>query len=280
MTSRSEFLLAGVMGWPIAQSRSPVLHNFWLKQHSLRGAYVPFAVQPGRLAAALRALHPLNFAGCNLTIPHKQAAMQIVDEVDETATAIGAISCVVVRKDGSRSGTNNDWYGFTHNILEFVPEWRADVGPAVVLGAGGSARAIVYGLIQRGAREIRICNRTLARAQALAGDFGSSVRAVAWEQRHDALDGATILVNTTSQGMTGQQPLDLTLERLPQSALVNDIVYIPRETPLLLSARARGNQIVTGLGMLLHQAVPAWKAWFDIEPKVTPELRAAVEAAI
>ncbi len=280
MTSRSDFLLAGVMGWPIAQSRSPVLHNFWLKQHGLRGAYLPFAVQPGRLAAALRALRPLNFAGCNLTIPHKQAAMQIVDEVDETAKAIGAISCVAVRKDGSLSGTNNDWYGFTHNILEFVPEWRADVGPAVVLGAGGSARAIVYGLIQRGAREIRICNRTLARAQALAGDFGSSVRAVAWEQRHDALDGAAILVNTTSQGMTGQQPLDLTLERLPKSALVNDIVYIPRETPLLLSARARGNQIVTGLGMLLHQGVPAWKAWFDIEPKVTPELRAAVEAAI
>ncbi len=280
MTSRSDFLLAGVMGWPIAQSRSPVLHNFWIKQHGLRGTYVPFAIPPGQLAAALRALHPLGFAGCNLTIPHKQAAMQIVDEVDETAKAIGAISCVIVRKDGSLSGTNNDWYGFTHNILEFVPDWRVVDGVAVVIGAGGGARAVVYGLLQRGAREIRICNRTLARAQALAKDFGSAVRAVAWEQRHDALDGAAILVNTTSQGMTGQPPLDLSLDRLPASALVNDIVYIPRETPLLAAARARGNPIVTGLGMLLHQGVRAWKAWFGIEPKVTPELRAAIEATI
>ncbi len=280
MTSASSFLLAGVMGWPIAQSRSPVLHNFWIKQHGLRGTYVPFAIPPGQLAAALRALHPLGFAGCNLTIPHKQAAMQIVDEVDETAKAIGAISCVIVRKDGSLSGTNNDWYGFTHNILEFVPDWRVVDGVAVVIGAGGGARAVVYGLLQRGAREIRICNRTLARAQALAKDFGSAVRAVAWEQRHDALEGAATLVNTTSLGMTGQPPLDLALDRLPTFALVNDIVYIPRETPLLSAARARGNSIVRGLGMLLHQGVPAWKAWFGIEPKVTPELRAAVEAAI
>jgi shikimate dehydrogenase len=280
MTSASSFLLAGVMGWPIAQSRSPVLHNFWIKQHGLRGTYVPFAIPPGQLAAALRALHPLNFAGCNLTIPHKQAAMQIVDEVDETAKAIGAISCVIVRKDGSLSGTNNDWYGFTHNILEVVPDWRADAGPAVVIGAGGGARAVVYGLLERGAREIRICNRTFVRAQALAGDFGGTVRAMPWEQRHEALDGAATLVNTTSLGMTGQPPLDLSIERLPKSALVNDIVYIPRETPLLLAAKARGNRIVTGLGMLLHQGVPAWKAWFGIEPKVTHELRAAVEAAI
>jgi len=277
---RSEFLLAAVMGWPIAQSRSPVLHNFWLQQHGLRGAYLPLAIEPGRLEAALRALHPLGFAGCNLTIPHKQAAMRIVDEVDETAKAIGAISCVVVRKDGPLSGTNNDWYGFTHNILEFVPDWRADAGPAVVIGAGGGARAVIYGLIQRGAREIRVCNRTLARAETLASDFSNTVRAVDWDARHDALDGAAILVNTTSLGMTAQPPLDLSLERLPRSALVNDIVYIPRETPLLAAARARGNPTVTGLGMLLHQGVPAWKAWFGIEPKVTPELRAAIEATI
>jgi shikimate dehydrogenase len=206
--------------------------------------------------------------------------MRIVDAVDETARAIGAISCVIVREDGSLAGTNNDWYGFTHNILDVVPDWRADSGPAVVIGAGGGARAVIYGLLQRGAREIRMCNRTLARAQMVANDFGGAVRAVAWEQRHDALDGAAILVNTTSQGMTGQPPLDLSLERLPTSALVNDIVYIPRETPLLAAARARGNRIVTGLGMLLHQGVPAWKAWFGIEPKVTPELRAAVEATL
>jgi shikimate dehydrogenase len=280
MPSRSDFHLAAVMGWPIAQSRSPVLHNFWMQQHSLRGSYLPLAIPPERLEAALRALHPLGFAGCNLTIPHKQAAMHVVDEIEEIAETIGAISCVVVRKDGSLAGTNNDWYGFTHNILEFLPEWRGDAGPAVVIGAGGSARAVIYSLLQRGAREIRVCNRTRARAQMLADDFGGVVRAVAWEQRHDALDGAAILVNTTSQGMTGQPPLDLSLERLPKAALVNDIVYIPRETPLLVAARARGNRIVTGLGMLLHQGVPAWKAWFGIEPKVTPELRGAVEAAI
>jgi shikimate dehydrogenase len=280
MPSPSSFLLAAVMGWPITQSRSPVLHNFWLQQHGLRGAYLPLAIPPDRLEAALRALHPLGFAGCNLTIPHKQAAMRIVDEVDETAKAIGAISCVVVRKDGSLTGANNDWYGFTHNILDVVPDWRADAGPAVVIGAGGGARGVIYGLLRRGAREIRVCNRTLTRAQAVASDFGGVVRAVDWDWRHHALDGTAILVNTTSLGMTGHQPLDLSLERLPTSALVNDIVYSPRETRLLVAARARGNRSVTGLGMLLHQGVPAWQAWFGIEPKVTPELRAAVEAAI
>jgi shikimate dehydrogenase len=268
------------MGWPIAQSRSPALHNFWLAQHKLKGTYVPLAVPPERLERALRALPALNFSGCNLTIPLKQAAMAVVDEIDDTAKAIGAISCVVVREDGSLKGTNNDWYGFTHNILEFVPEWRGDEGPAVVIGAGGGARAVIYGLFRRGAREIRICNRTFARAQALADAFGPATKAIPWERRHDALDGAAILVNTTSQGMTGQPPLDLPLDRLPMSALVNDIVYIPRETPLLLAARARGNRIVTGLGMLLHQGVPAWQAWFGIEPKVTPELRAAIEATL
>jgi shikimate dehydrogenase len=235
---------------------------------------------PERLEAALRALPALNFSGCNLTIPLKQNALRIVDEVDSTARTIGAISCVVVRQDGSLSGLNNDWYGFVHNILEFVPDWRADAGPAVAIGAGGGARAVLYGLMERGAREIRLCNRTPERAQAVAKEFGSPVRAVPWEQRHDALDGAAILVNTTSQGMVGQPPLDLNLDRLPKSALVNDIIYIPKETPLLAAARARGNRTVTGLGMLLHQGIPSWKAWFGIEPKVTPELRARIEATL
>jgi shikimate dehydrogenase len=278
--SSSPFLLAGVMGFPIAQSRSPALHNFWFAQHELAGTYVPLAIPPERLERALRALPALNFAGCNLTIPLKQKAFEIVDQVNDTAKAIGAISCVIVRADGSVAGTNNDWYGFTHNILEFVPDWRADAGPAVVMGAGGAARAVVYGLLRSGAREIRICNRTSARAQSLADAFGANVRAAPWEQRHDALEGAAMLVNTTSQGMAGQPSLDLALDRLPKSALVNDIVYIPRETPLLLAARARGNRTVTGLGMLLHQGIPAWKAWFGIEPKVTAELRAAIEATL
>jgi shikimate dehydrogenase len=280
MPANDRFLLAAVMGWPISQSRSPMLHNYWIAQHGLAGSYVPLAVPPERLEAALRALPALNFSGCNLTIPLKQDAMRIVDEVDITARKIGAISCVAVRPDGSLAGFNNDWYGFIHNILELAPDWRPDAGPAVVIGAGGGARAVVYGLMECGATEIRLCNRTVARAQQLADAFGGPVKVVPWSERHDALDGAATLVNATSQGMIGQPPLDLALDRLPTSALVNDIVYIPRETPLIVAARARGNRAVTGLGMLLHQGVPAWKLWFGIEPKVTTELRAAIEATL
>jgi shikimate dehydrogenase len=280
MASPDRFLLAAVMGWPIFQSRSPLLHNFWFAQHRLAGSYVPLAIPPERLEAALRALPALNFSGCNLTIPLKQDALRIVDEVDITAKKIGAISCVVVRQDGSLAGLNNDWYGFTHTILEFVPDWRADASPVVVIGAGGGARAVLYGLLERGARAIRLCNRTLARAQSLAQEFGLPVHAVPWEQRHEALDGAAMLVNATSQGMIGQAALDLRLDKLPKAALVNDIIYIPRETPLIEAARKRGNRTVTGLGMLLHQGIPAWKAWFGIEPKVTAELRAKIEATV
>jgi len=280
MTSPDRFLLAAVMGWPIFQSRSPIVHNFWFAEHGLAGSYVPLAMPPERLEAALRALPTLNFSGCNLTIPLKQDAMRIVDEVDITAKKIGAISCVVVRKDGSLWGSNNDWYGFTHNILEFVPDWRAELGPVTVTGAGGGARAVIYGLMERGAREIRLCNRTLARAQAVAKEFGGPITVLPWDARHDALDGCAMLVNATSQGMIGQAALDLRLDKLPKSALVNDIIYIPRETPLLAAARERGNRTVTGLGMLLHQGVPAWKAWFGIEPKVTAELRAKIEATL
>jgi len=280
MPSPDRFLLAAVMGWPISQSRSPMLHNHWFAEHGLAGAYVPLAIRPEGLRAALRALPALTFSGCNLTIPHKQEAMRIVDEVDITATKIGAISCVVARPDGTLSGSNNDWYGFVHNILDFVPDWRADTGPVAVMGAGGGARAVVYGLMERGAREIRLCNRTHARALNLAKDFGGPINVLPWNERHACLDGVAMLVNATSQGMIGQPPLDLALDRLPKDALVNDIIYIPRETPLIEAARARGNRTVTGLGMLLHQGIPAWKAWFGIKPKVTAELRAKIEATL
>jgi shikimate dehydrogenase len=280
MPPPDRFLLAAVMGWPISQSRSPMLHNYWFEQHKLAGCYVPLAMPPDRLRAALRALPALNFSGCNLTIPLKQDAMKIVDEVDITARKIGAISCVVVRPDGSLAGFNNDWFGFVHNNLELVPDWRADAGPVAVMGAGGGARAVVYGLMERGAREIRLCNRTLVRAQTLAKEFGGPIHVLPWEARHDALEGAAMLVNATSQGMVGQAPLDLRLDKLARDALVSDIIYIPRETPLIAAARNRGNRTVTGLGMLLHQGVPAWKAWFGIEPKVTAELRARIEATL
>jgi shikimate dehydrogenase len=280
MAHPDRFLLAGVMGWPVMHSRSPKLHNYWFEKYRLAGTYVPLAVKPEGLRAALRALPALCFSGCNLTIPHKQAAMTIVDEVDAVGQRIGAISCVTVRPDGSLLGSNNDWYGFVHNILQEYPGWRADAGPVVVIGAGGGARAVVYGLAERGAREIRLVNRTLERAQQLARDFGGPIKALPWHERHAALDGAAMLVNATSQGMVGNPPLDLDLARLPNSALVADIVYIPRATPLLAAARARGNRTINGLGMLLHQGRPAWQAWFGIEPEVTPELRALIEATI
>jgi len=280
MANPDRFLLAGVMGWPVMHSRSPLLHNYWFKQHGLTGTYVPLAIAPATLAAALRALHPLGFAGCNLTLPHKQAAMTVVDEVDALAKNIGAISCVIARPDGSLAGTNNDCYGFIENLRQSQPGWRADAGPVVVIGAGGGARAVCYGLAQEGAREIRVVNRSLARAQEIANNFGGPLKALPWEQRHDALDGAAMVVNTTSCGMVGQPALDLKLDKLSKNALAADIIYIPLETPLLAAARARGNPTFNGLGMLLHQGRPAWKAWFGIEPQVTAELRALLEKTI
>jgi shikimate dehydrogenase len=280
MAHSAKFLLAGVMGWPVMHSRSPLLHNYWLTTHKLAGSYVPLAIEPARLAAALRALHPLGFAGCNLTIPHKQAAMSIVDEVDAVARTIGAISCVVVRLDGSLAGSNNDCYGFIHNLKQEQPTWRANAGPVAVIGAGGGSRAVCYALAQDGAREIRLLNRTFERAKKLADDFGAPVTALRWEQREDALADVALVVNTTNQGMVGEPALDLNLSRLPRTAIAADLIYIPRETPFLATARARGNLIVNGLGMLLHQARPAWQAWFGIEPEVTPELRALIENSL
>jgi shikimate dehydrogenase len=280
MAHPDRFLLAGVMGWPVMHSRSPMLHNYWFEQHELAGTYVPLAIRPEGLKAALRALHPLGFSGCNLTIPHKQQAMQIVDEVDTLAKKIGAISCVVVRRDGSLAGTNNDCYGFIESVRQEQPGWRADAGPAVVIGAGGGSRAVCYALAQEGAKEIRLVNRTLARAQEIAADFGGPIRALPWEQRRDALEGAAMVVNTTSQGMVGQGALDIGLDKLPRTALAADIVYIPLETPFLAAARERGSRTINGLGMLLHQARPAWKAWFGIEPQVTGELRSMIERTI
>ena len=280
MSHTERFFLAGLMGWPVMHSRSPKLHNYWFEQHGLAGTYVPLAIEPKNLEAALRSLAPLGFAGCNLTIPLKEAALPFVDEVDAQTRRIGASSCVVVRPNGSLLATNNDGYGYIEGILEADPAWRADAGPIVVIGSGGGSRAVVYSLAERGAREIRLFNRTFDRAKALEQEFGAPIRALPWEEREEALGDAAMVVNTTSQGMVGQPPLDLNLDKLPRAALVSDIVYIPRETPLLARARQRGNRTVNGLGMLLHQARPAWRAWFGIETKVTPELRALIEATI
>ena len=268
------------MGWPVMHSRSPLMHNYWMDQQGLSGTYVPLAIRPGELAPALRALHPLGFAGCNLTIPHKLDAITIVDEVDDVAKKIGAISCVVVRDDGSLFGTNNDWLGFIGNLKQEQAGWRADAGPIVVIGAGGGGRAVCYALLREGATEIRLANRTPEKAVALVEEFGGPIHAVPWKERHEALVGAAMAVNVTSQGMDGQPALDLRLDMLSKSALAIDIIYTPLETPFLAAARKRGNRTLNGLGMLLHQGPPAWKLWFDIEPTVTAELRERMENSI
>jgi shikimate dehydrogenase len=276
---QERFFLTGLMGDPVMHSRSPLLHNYWLKHYGLVGSYVLLAIKPPDLDRALKALPALGFAGCNITIPHKEAAMAAMDHVDPVARRIGAMNCVVVGPDGSLSGFNNDGYGYIESLRQEHPGWRADAGPVVVIGAGGGARAVVSALCDAGAPEVRLVNRTQQRAERLAADYGTPVRAHRWEDRNAALSGAAMLVNTTSLGMDGQAQLDLKLDQLPEHALVSDIIYIPRETPLLAQARLRGNPVSNGLGMLIHQARPAFKAWFGILPVVTPKLRAAMEAA-
>lgn len=280
MTSPDRFLLAGVVGWPVMHSRSPLMHNYWLAQQDLTGSYVPLAIEPENLAAALRALHSLGFAGCNVTIPHKLEAMKIMDEVDEVAKKIRAVSCVVVRPDGSLFGTNNDWIGFLGNLKEQQPSWRADGAPVAVIGAGGGGRAVCHALGHDGATEIRLVNRTRAHAELLKDDIGGPITVLPWEDRHDALDGVGTVVNVTNQGMVGEPPLDLHLDKLPPAAVAVDIIYTPLESPFLAQARARGHAAVNGLGMLLHQGPPAWKRWFGVEPVVTAELRERMERSI
>jgi shikimate dehydrogenase len=272
--------LAGVMGWPVAHSLSPRLHGHWLRRYEIDGAYVPLPVRPERLEQALGALPALGFAGTNLTIPHKEAAVSLVDRLSPAAERIGAVNTVVVEPDGTLSGDNTDGFGFIASLSERRLGWDAAVGPTVVLGAGGAARAIAVALLDAGAPEVRLLNRTPERARALAGELGGPVHAVEWAERSLALADAALLVNTTSLGMHGQPPLDLALDALPRTALVTDVVYSPLITALLAAARARGNPVVDGLGMLLHQARPGFRAWFGVDPVVDGDLRAAVIAGL
>jgi shikimate dehydrogenase len=275
--------IAGIMGWPVAHSRSPLLHGYWLQKYAIDGAYVPLPIRPEHFAQAFRALPLLGFAGGNITVPHKQAALANADRVDAVARRIGAVNAIVIDANGQIEGRNTDGLGFIGNLHAAQPGWQAARGPAVVCGAGGAARAVVVTLADAGVPEIRLVNRTAARAEELARGIGAGIRVVGWADRAAALDGVNLLVNTTSLGMTGQPALDLDLARLPTEAVVYDIVYVPRITPLLAAAMARGNPVVDGLGMLLHQARPAFLAWFGVEPEVTPDLvqliRADIEAA-
>lgn len=268
--------LAGVMGWPIAHSRSPRLHGFWLDRYGIDGGYVPLAVRPEDLAQALRALPALGFRGTNLTLPHKEAAMAVVDEVDPQARRVGAVNTIAVGDDGRLRAWNTDAFGFLEHLKAAVPAWRPDAGPAVVLGAGGSARAVCAALIDSGVPAIRLVNRTLSRAETVATAIGGAIEPVGWDVRDAALSDAALLVNTTLLGMAGQAPLEMDLRCLPRAAVVYDIVYVPLETPLLRTAAARGNPVVDGLGMLLHQARPGFEAWFGTPPVVDDGLRAFV----
>ena len=279
MTFTGAATVAGVAGWPITHSRSPRIHNYWLRKYDIDGVYVPFAIDPYGAREAFRAIPSLGLAGMNVTVPHKETAYKAMDEVDRWAQRLKAVNTIVVR-DGVLYGANTDAYGFLESLREAQPSWRADIGPAVVLGAGGAARAIVAGLQDQGATDIFVANRTVARAKALQDELGDPVRSIVWEERAEALDGAALIVNTTSLGMEGQPPLDLTLDALPPDAVVYDIVYVPLETPLLAAARARGNPTVDGLGMLLHQARPGFRDWFGTDPEVGQVLRDHVLEAL
>ena len=266
------------MGWPVAHTRSPAIHNHWIAQYSLKGAYVQLPVQPQNLEAAIRGLPALGFAGCNITVPHKVNAMQLMDTLHPAARRIAAINTVVVQADGSLMGVNNDGIGYIQSLRDAKPDWRGDVGPALVLGAGGAARAIVVALLDEGVPEVRLCNRTQDKAQALKDAFGDRVTIIPWAERNSAMAGVRLLVNTTTQGLHGQPALDVVLDDLPAEALVSDAIYIPLETPLLAAARQRGHQTVNGLFILLNQARPAFQAWFGVSPEITPGLLAAVQA--
>lgn len=270
--------LAGVLGWPVAHSRSPRLHNYWLQHYGINGAYLPLPVEAEHFAEAVRGLVRVGFAGANVTVPHKEAAFAICDRVDDSARKAGAANTLIFGEAGEIFGSNTDGFGLIEALRATVAHFDARHGPAVVLGAGGSARAVVQALTEAGAPEIRLVNRTPERAERLAAELGGPVRTTAWDDLAAALDGAALLVNTTTLGMKGQPPLALDLAPLPATAVVNDIVYTPLETELLRAARRRGNPVVDGLGMLLHQARGGFRAWFGRDPEVTEALRRHVAA--
>ncbi|MFI4999983.1 MAG: shikimate dehydrogenase [Reyranellales bacterium] len=276
---------AAIVGWPVEHSRSPALHGFWLKQHGINGHYGRLPVEPNRqaleaLVAFLR--RTPNARGCNLTLPHKIEIMPLLDRIDPAAAHIGAVNTVIKRPDGTLEGRNSDAFGFLAALQQGAPDWRAAAGPVVVLGAGGAARAVVATLVDAGVPELRLVNRTRSAAIDLGVAFapkdGRRITIERWDERDAALDGVTLLVNTTSLGMTGKPPLEIDLSRLPPSAVVDDIVYIPLETELLAAARERGHRCIDGLGMLLHQGRLGFEAWFGQKVMVSAEQRRAVLA--
>ncbi len=270
---------AAVIGWPIEHSRSPMIHGYWLKTYGIDGSYTKIAVKPEDVTAFVNSLAERALAGCNVTLPHKEAVFRAADVREASAEAVGAANTLWL-EGGRLHAANTDTYGFMRHLEVSAPAWRAKDRPVLLLGAGGAARGIVYGMLEAGVGEVRVANRTLARAEEIARHFGSRVKPLAWADAERAAGDCGLAVNTTSLGMAKTGPLEFDVGCLPSDATVADIVYVPLETELLRRARARGLVVVDGLGMLLHQAVPGFAKWFGVTPDVTDELRDILVADI
>lgn len=275
MTELAKIPLAGVIGHPIAHSRSPALHGYWLRKYGIKGHYIPMDIAPADLKEALAWLPRLGFVGLNVTIPHKEAVLGLADIVTDRAALIGAANTLIFRKDGRLHADNTDGLGFIANLRQHAPNWAPAAGPAAIFGAGGAARAVVAALIEVGVPEIRIANRSRPRADAIRADFGAKVVVQEWVQAANMLEGATTVVNTTSLGMIGKSEFRVPLDALAPGAVVNDLVYTPLRTAFLAEAESRGCTIVDGLGMLLHQAAPGFERWFGRRPEVDDDTRRA-----
>lgn len=274
--STQKIPLAGVIGSPVGHSRSPRLHQYWLRRYGLAGHYVPLDIAHGDLADALKMLPKIGFVGANVTIPHKEAVLSLADVVSDRASLTGAANTLSFKADGKIHADNTDGLGFIENLRQGAPGWSAKAGPAAVIGAGGAARAVIAALIDAGAREIRVTNRTRARSDVMRAEFGSKIVVYDWVQAGNAIEGASLLVNTTSLGMTGQPEFRIPLDGLTPDAVVTDLVYAPVETQLLIRAQKLGCRTVDGLGMLLHQAAPGFERWFGLRPEVDDKTRAVV----
>ncbi len=270
---------AAVIGWPISHSRSPLIHGYWLKQHGIEGSYERRPVKPEELPAFIAGLRRGDLAGCNVTVPHKEAVLKLVDDADATARAIGAANTLWM--DGGRlRATNTDAHGFLANLEAAYPDWCDRPGIPLVVGAGGAARAVIHALRGAGCKTILLTNRTRARADELVDYFGDDVQALDWDRRRDGVADCSLLINTTTQGMAGQAALDVPVDALNPLSIVYDLVYVPLKTPLMTAAEARGLRTLGGLGMLLHQAGVGFEHWFGAKPQVTDELYRLVAADI
>ncbi len=276
MTAPHRIPLAAIIGSPVAHSRSPKLHGHWLQRYGIEGHYVPLDIAHNDLAEGIRLLPRLGFVGANVTIPHKETMLALADLVTDRAALIGAANTLIFRQDGKVHADNTDGYGFMENLRQNAPDWRPASGPAAVIGAGGGARAVIASLIEAGVPEIRLANRTRTRADALRSDFGNKVTVYEWVQAGNMMEDAVTVVNTSSLGMVGKPELRVPLDALSPGAVVNDLVYTPLRTGFLQRAAEMGCTTVDGLGMLLHQAAPAFERWFGIRPEVDDDLRQVI----